>query len=108
VKALCDGAVYGYSDSLPSVRLRVKRREGRSVVEEVSVGGFNDLFLLFKSKLSCGLPASVRSSRIDLSSEESVVQLSRGMNLDEAKRWLSRELNVSERDVIQGKMTHTN
>ena len=106
VNSVSDEAVCEYSEFLPQINFRVKEEDGRYIVDEISVGNLNDLLLLFTGRLRCGLAVFVKSSRFDLSDKERVVQLSRQVDPAEAKRWLSRELNVAEENIVLGKIVH--
>jgi len=104
VDSLSDEEVFKYSESLPEQEFHVKEEEKRYVIEKMFVDSLDNLPLVLKRRLRCGLQFSIRSSRFDLSDMEHVFKLTYHVDSDRAKNWLSGELEVPEENIVEGKI----
>lgn len=103
VNSVSDEDVFKYSEVLPEYELCVKEKEKRYVVKML-VDSLDDVPLVFKKRLRCGLEVSIRSSKIDLPDGEHMFKLTYHIDSDRAKRWLSEELEVPEESIVEGKI----
>ncbi|MFB0543856.1 MAG: hypothetical protein ACETVR_03645 [Candidatus Bathyarchaeia archaeon] len=105
IYAVKEGVVYAYSEELPEMRIRMRRAEDYYIVEEFSVDSLEGIPLAFRKRLNCGLEGSVRGSRVRLPEGGHLIKVAYDVDVEEAKTWLSKELKVNKRSIIQGKIT---
>lgn len=104
VNALSGEEVFKYSEALPEHEFHVKEEEKRYVIERMFVDSIDHVPLILERRLRCGLEVSTRSSRLDLSEVERVFRLTYYVDSDRAKHWLSKELEVSEENIVEGEI----
>jgi hypothetical protein len=84
--------------------VRVVEDEDSFTIDKDSVKDIDALQFLIDGRLKCGLSLSVKSSRTQLMEKEHLFELS--YELSEVKEFLSKELSVSKRKVVEGKLTY--
>jgi len=104
VNSVSDEGVFKYSEVLAEHEFCVKEEEKRYVLEKMFIDSLDDVPLVFKRGLRCGLEVSIRSSEFDLSDGKHVFKLTYHVDPGRAKRWLSKELEVPEEKIIEGKI----
>jgi len=104
VNALANEEIFKYSETLPEHELHVKEEEKRYVIEKMFVDSIDDVPLVLERRLRCGLEVSIRSSKFDLSDVEHVLKLTYFVDSDRAKHWLSEELEVPEKNIVEGEI----
>jgi len=104
VNALSDEEIFKYSETLPEHEFHVKEEKKHYVIEKMFVGSLDDVLLVLERRLRCGLEVSTRSSRFDLSDVEHVFRLTCFVDSDRAKNWLSEELEVPEKNIVEGEI----
>lgn len=105
IYAVKEGMVYTYSEELPEMKIRMRRAEDYYIVEEFSVDSLEGIPLAFSKRLNCGLEGSVRGSKVRLPEGGHLIRVVYDVGVEEAKGWLSKELKVNKRSIIQGKIT---
>ena len=105
VNSLVNGEVFNYSEVLAEHELRAKKEEKGYLIEKMFVDNLEEAPLFFKNQLRCGLGVSIRSSKFSLPDGEYVFKLAYDVDSDQAKHWLSKELEVPEENIVEGKIT---
>lgn len=103
VYSMASGRVFAYVEDLPD-KVRVVEDEDGFTIDKDSVKDVDALRFLIDGRLKCGLGLSVKSSRTQLMEKEHLFELS--YELSEVKEFLSKELSVSKRKVVEGKLTY--
>ena len=103
VYSMVSGRVFAYVEDLPD-KVRVVEDEDGFTIDKDSVKDVDALRFLIDGRLKCGLGLSVKSSRTQLTEKEHLFELS--YELSEVKEFLSKELSVSKRKVVEGKLTY--
>lgn len=103
VYSMASGRVFAYVEDLPD-KVRVAEDEDGFTIDKDSVKDVDALRFLIDGRLKCGLGLSVKSSRTQLTEKEHLFELS--YELSEVKEFLSKELSVSKRKVVEGKLTY--
>lgn len=104
IYAVKEGMVYAYSEELPEMRVRMRRAEDHYIVEEFSVDSLEGIPLAFRKRLNCGLEGSVRGSKVRLPEGGHLIKVAYDVDVEEAKKWLSKELKVNKKSILQGKI----
>ena len=104
VNSMSDEEIYEYSEALAEHEFCVKEEEKRYVLEKMFIDSLDDVPLVFKRGLKCGLDVSIISSKFDLPDGRHVFKLTYHVDPERAKRWLSKELEVPEDNIIEGKI----
>ena len=103
VYSMASGRVFAYVEALPD-KVRVAEDEDGFTIDKDSLKDIDALRFLIDGRLKCGLGLSVKSSRTQLMEKEHLFELS--YELSEVKEFLSKELSVSKRKVVEGKLTY--
>ncbi len=98
-------SIFRYSEELPDRRLRLTEEASRLSIEKTPRLDLGSLQLIIGGRLRCGLGFSVKTRRVSLSDGQSVLELSYGFSPDEVKDYLSDELSVQRKDVVEGRIT---
>ena len=104
IYAVKGGLVYTYSEPLPEMSIRMRKSEDRYIVEEFSVDSLEGVSLAFKKRLNCGLEGAVKGSEVRVQEGVHLINIAYDVNIEEAKRWLSKELKVDKENIVRGKM----
>lgn len=104
VSSLSNEEVFNYSEVLVEHELHAKKEEKGYLIEKIFVENLEEVPLFFKNQLRCGLSVSVRSSKFALPDSEYVFKLAYYVDSDEVKHWLSEELEVPEKNVVEGRI----
>ena len=103
--AVKEGVVHTYSEALPVMNVRVKKSEEQYVVNGVSADSLHDIWSAFKMRLRCGLEGYVKGSEVRLQEGTHLLIITYDVDAEEARQWLSKELNVDKKKIVQGKIT---
>jgi len=105
IYAVKGGIVCSYTEELSEMKIRMRRSEDHYVVEEFCVDSLEGIPLAFKRRLNCGLEGSVKGSKVRLPDGEHLININYYVDIEEAKKWLSKELKVNIKNIIQGKIS---
>jgi hypothetical protein len=105
IYAVKEGLVYNYSEELPELSIRMRKSEDRYVMEEFSVDSLEGVSLAFRKRLNCGLEGAVKGSKVRIQEGVHLINIAYDVNIEEAKRWLSKELKVDKESIIRGRIT---
>jgi hypothetical protein len=105
VYTLVDGRIYTYVEVLPQTRLKVSEDPTHLSIDKTSLSTIDRFHFLIDGRLKCGLTLSIESSRTLLKENEYLFELQYHLKLDEVKTFLSKALNVSKEQVVEGKIT---
>jgi hypothetical protein len=107
VYSASDAEAYTYSEDLPCCSFQLKEKEDHFSVEKILFNHVNDLTTIFEKRLMCGLEVFIKSSKVLSPDGNWVIELTCGISPETAKAWLSRELNISEKNIVMGKIVPT-
>jgi hypothetical protein len=105
VYTLVHGRVYTYEEVLPETRLKVSEDPTHIFIDKESLSTIDHFHFLIGRRLKCGLTLSIESSRTPLRENEYLFELRYNLESDEVKTFLSKALNVSKGQVVEGKIT---
>ena len=105
VYTLVDGRVYTYVEVLPETGLNVSEDPTHLSIDKASLGTIDSFHFLIGGRLKCGLTLSIESSRTLLKENEYLFELQYHLESGEVKTFLSKALNVSKEQVVEGKIT---
>ena len=105
IYAVKGGMIYTYSEVLPEMKVRMRKADGHYVVEEFSVDSLEGVPLAFRRRLSCGLEGSVKGSKIRVREGLHLINIAYDIDVEETKKWLSKELKVNKSNILRGKIT---
>ena len=105
VYTLVDGRVYAYVEVLSETRLKVSEGSTHLSLDKASLSTIDRFHFLIGGQLKCGLTLSIESSRTLLKENEYLFELQYLLEPDEVKTFLSKALNVSKEQVVEGKIT---
>lgn len=105
ITAAKEGTLYVYTEHLPDVRIKAKKTEDRYMIEETSLTNPEDFSQYTAPKLKCGLPTLAEPQTIKLEEKLYLITISRKVETQQAKAWLSNELKVQEKDIVRGEIS---
>jgi hypothetical protein len=105
VYTLVEGRIYTYVEALPETRLKVSEDLTNLSIDKASLSTIDRFHFLIGGRLKCGLTLSIKSSRTLLKENEYLFELNYHLESNEVKTFLSKALNVTKEQVIEGKFT---
>ena len=105
VYTLVDGRTYTYVEVLPETQMKVSEEPTHLSIDKASLSTIDRFHFLIGGQLKCGLTLSIESSRTLLKENEYLFELQHHLEPDEVKTFLSKALNVSKEQVVEGKIT---
>lgn len=106
VYSMLDDVVYKYAEQLPKKSLRILEESTFFSIDKASLENLDFLHFLITSRLKCGLDIRITSSKTRVLENQFLFKFSYDINLDEAKAFLSRELEISKKDIVEGKIIY--
>jgi hypothetical protein len=107
VYSASDAEAYTYSEDLPCCSFQLKEKENHFSVEKILFSHVNDLPTIFEKRLMCGLEVFIKNSKILSPDGNWIVELTCSIDPEGVRAWLSRELNISEKNIVMGKIVLT-
>jgi hypothetical protein len=106
VSALADGGVFTYEETLPNTTFTVVEEPPSFSINKSPQDHIDALDLLIEGKLKCGLNLTIQSSRTLLTNGEHLFKLRYDFKPDEVKAFLSRELGITKKKIVEGRITY--
>lgn len=106
VSTLVDGGVFTYEEILPDTTFTVVEEPSSFSINKDALNHIDALDFLVEGKLKCGLTLTIKSSRTLLTKREHLFKLRYGFKPDEVKAFLSRELGITKKKIVEGKITN--
>jgi hypothetical protein len=106
VYAMVDDGVFTYEETLLHTTFKVVEEPSRFTIDKDFINNIDAIQFLLEGKLKCGLILSIKSSKIPLTEREYLFELRYDFKSDKVKEFLSRELEVSKDNIVEGKITY--
>ena len=105
VHAISNGDIFRYAEDLPN-QIKIVEDQSYFSIDKSSFRSLDSLQFLFDRRLKCGLSLLIKSS-IDVSIEKQfLIKLVYNLDVNEVKKFLSNELGVSIKEVVEGRITY--
>jgi hypothetical protein len=106
VSTLAEGGVFTYEETLPDTTFTVVEEPTSFSINKDPQNHIDTLDFLIEGKLKCGLTLTIKSSRTLLTKREHLFELRYDFKPDEVKAFLSRELGITKKKIVEGKITY--
>jgi hypothetical protein len=104
VSAMADGGVFMYEETLPDTTFTVVEEPSSFSITKDTLTHIDALAFLIEGKLKCGLTLTITSSRTLLTKREHLFELRYDFKPDDVKAFLSRELGITPKKIVEGKI----
>ena len=104
VSALNDGVLYAYGENMPDMEIRMREKDDRTVIDGIDIGSIGQVPAVLRGRLECGLEVSVKGAEVRLPDGVVVYKVLYDVDADEARNWLSHQLKVDKKAIIQGEL----
>ena len=106
ISTLVDEGVFTYEETLPDTTFTVVEEPSSFSINKDTLNHIDALDFLIEGKLKCGLTLTIKSSRTFLTEREHLFELRYEFKPDEVKAFLSRELGITKKKIVEGKITY--
>lgn len=106
VYSMINEKVFRYSEDLPNKKLKVIEEKTGFAIDKDYLNNIDMLQFLINGRLKCGLNILIKSTRTGLLDRQFLFELTYDFDPAEVKGFLSRELSISRKDIVEGKITY--
>jgi hypothetical protein len=106
VYAQVDEGVFKYQETLPHTTFKVVEKPSGFSIDKDALKHIDSLQFLIEGRLKFGFNLSIKSTRIRLTEREHRFELRYEFKPDEVKVFLSRELGITKKKIVEGKITY--
>ncbi len=104
VSAMADDGVFLYEETLPDTTFTVVEEPSRFSIPKDTLTHIDALAFLIEGKLKCGLTLTINSSRTPSTKREHLFELRYDFKPDDVKAFLARELGITPKQIVEGKI----
>jgi len=104
IDAISNEGLFRYLEELPPKRLKIVEELSQFSIDKKEIRSINLFQFLVNRRLKCGLIVSLKNTKITPIGKQFLLELEYNLETEMVKEFLSNELGLSKRGIVQGKI----